>query len=401
MMHSEQAQQLLAAHGPFASVYFNDSHDAPDAAAQLDVKWRDSRRDLEEQGAQASLIAQLEGAIDTGRPPVGRSGRGVIAGADGVVITEHLVVSPSTSLVRVSELPYVVPLVEYGPIAGPYMVVAVDHVGADLIVYQGNTVRTKTVDAGGYPIHKAASAGVNGWGDSQHRVDEAVRKNVHAVAHQLNDFVDHRNVEVIFVIGQDRVRAELLEALAERVAVRVAQPGVGARHTGVDDAVSQAIALEFQNRRLRGAVDIADRFRAEAGRASGLAVAGLAGVCAALREGAVETLIIGDIENDTVLAGDDPNIIATDADTLSSFGVAPTRILRADEAIPFAAMAAGAALVRADDSLRLPDGVAALLRYAPPGWLRFAPNRIFRRHRKAVKGNGQQWNVDRGRCRWH
>jgi hypothetical protein len=248
------------------------------------------------------------------------------------------------------------------------MVVAVDQIGAELILYQGNTVRTMTVDGGGYPVHKAQSAGVNGWGDSQHRVDEAVRKNVHAVGHQLTDFVDCRNVEVVFIIGQDRVRAELMEALPERVAVRVAQPGVGARHTGVDDAVSQAIALEFQNRRLRQAADIADRFRAEGGRGSGLAAAGLAAVCAALREGAVETLIIGDVENDTVLAGDDPTIIATDADTLSSFGVAPTRIVRADEAIPFAAMAGGAGLVRAHDSLRLPDGVAALLRYAPPGY---------------------------------
>ena len=44
-------------------------------------------------------------------------------------------------------------------------------------------------------------------------------------------------------------------------------------------------------------------------------------------------------------------------------GVPPTRTLRADEAIPFAAIAGGANLVHADEGLDARDGVAALLRY--------------------------------------
>lgn len=368
MAHSQQAQQLLAARGPFASIYFNDAHDAPDAGAQRDVLWRDIRRELEEQGAQATLIASLEGAVAAARPSAGSSGHGVISGADGVVINERLVAAPVASLVRVGELPYVVPLVEHGFVAGTYFVVAVDQVGAELTLYRGHTVRTETVDAGGYPVHKSATAGLNGWGDQQHRAEEAVRKNVRAVADHLTSEVDQHQVEAVFVIGQDRVRAELMAMLPERVGVRVVQPGCGARHTGVDDTVSQAIAGEFKARWLREAGDVADRFNAEVGRGSGLAAAGLADVCAALREGAVETLIIGDIANETVLAGDDPAILALDADTLSSFGTAPTRTLRADEAIPFAAMAGGAALIRADDSLHPLDGVAALLRFVLPGY---------------------------------
>ena len=368
MVHSPQAQQLLAARGPFVSICFDDAHDAPDAAERLQVIWRHVRRELEEQRADATLVASLEPAVMAARPSAGRTGHCVIVGADGVLIKEHLVVPPPSTVVRVSELPYVVPLVEFGPGVGHYLVLFVDQLGAELTLVRGATVRTETVDPGGYPVHKSASAGVDGWGDHQHRAEEAVRKNVRAVADRLTQHLDRHHVEAVFVIGQDRIRAELMALLAERIRVQVVQPGCGARNTGIDSIVRQAIALEFQNRRLQQAAAVAVRFRAEAGHRWDLTVTGLPDVCAALREGAVETLIIGSIGNETIVAGNDLSIIAPDADTLSNFGTAPTRTLRADEAVPFAAMIGGAALVRADDSLELADGMAALLRFPLPGY---------------------------------
>lgn len=363
-VHSDQARQLLAAHGPFASIYFDDSHDAHDAATQLEVKWRDVVRQLEDQGAEGTLISVLERAVLDARSPVGHSGRGLIATADGVLIDEHLVVAPSSPVVRVSDLPYVVPLIECGRVSPTYMVVAVDNLGADLSLYQGNTVRTETVEAGGYPVHRVATGENYGWGAQQHRVEEAIRKNVRAVADALAERCDRDQPEVVFLIGQDRVRAELMSALPDRIGARVVRPRVGARNTGVDDTVARVIALEFQDRRFAAATDSVRRFRAEVGRASGLAAQGLAAVCAALREDAVATLILGNLGHETVIAGDDPTMVATDADVLSTYGVPPTRTLRADEAIPFAAIACGAQLVHANEGFDAQDGVAALLRYA-------------------------------------
>jgi peptide chain release factor subunit 1 len=363
-MHSHQAHQLLSARGPFASIYFDDSHDANDGAARLEVRWCDVAKELEDRGAEAALVSLLERAVLGAKPPVVRGGHGLIATADGVLIDEHLVVAPPSQVVRVSDLPYVVPLIECGPVWPTYMVVAVDHVGAELILYHGNSVLTETVDAGGYPVHKVANAENYGWGAQEHRVEEAIRKNVRAVADALSGHCDRALPEVVFVIGQDRVRAELMLALPERVKVRVVRPRVGARNTGVDDTVCRAIALEFQSRRLAVATEWARQYHAEAGRQSGVAVDGLTAVCAGLREDAVATLIVGDLANETVLAGDAPTMVATDADALSAFGVPPTRTLRADEAIPYAAIAGGANLVCADDSLNARDGVAALLRHA-------------------------------------
>ncbi|WAC55552.1 hypothetical protein [Gordonia sp. SL306] len=49
--------------------------------------------------------------------------------------------------------------------------------------------------------------------------------------------------------------------------------------------------------------DAADRYVAEAGRRWGLAAEGLTAVCGALRNGEVETLLIGDLEAATVVDG--------------------------------------------------------------------------------------------------
>ena len=62
-------------------------------------------------------------------------------------------------------------------------------------------------------------------------------------------------------------------------------------------------------------------------------------MCAALRDGAVETLIIGDIGDATVVLGDEVTTIAPNEDVLSEFGRA---------ALPMAAIATDANLVRTD-----------------------------------------------------
>jgi peptide chain release factor subunit 1 len=88
-------------------------------------------------------------------------------------------------------------------------------------------------------------------------------------------------------------------------------------------------------------------------------------VCAALREGAVETLLIGDLGDATVLRGDNHETIAPNANVLSELGTAPASTVRADEALPLAAVAIDADLVLIGDRVAPRDGVGAVLRYAP------------------------------------
>lgn len=95
------------------------------------------------------------------------------------------------------------------------------------------------------------------------------------------------------------------------------------------------------------------------------AAEGLGAVCSALRQGAVDTLIVGDIGDATVVADETLSSFAPNADVLSEQGAAPAKTLRADEALPLLAISVGASLVRTDERLAPTDGVAAVLRYAP------------------------------------
>jgi hypothetical protein len=384
-MDSETLRPLLTTRGPFASVYFEGSHDTQDAAALRDVRWRGLREQLVEQGAARSVTADIERAVMDLRPPIGRGGRGLIAGADGVVVNKHLLRSPAATVVRVSELPYIVPIVEHGFKYPNYLLVTVDHTGADITVHTTSTLGDETVDSGGYPVRKASGAETAGYGYPQLRTDEAACKNLRAVADRVSELVDDMTADAVFVAGEVRPRSDLLAALPERIAERAVSLRVGARHSGHGfDEVQQDIHAQFLKQRLDVIGDVARRFEAEVGRRSGLAVEGLGAVCSALGQGAVETLIIGDIGGATVVADEDLRIIAPNAIVLAEQGAAAfgfpdgpnaivvaeqgaaaAKTVRADEALPLFAVSIGASLVRTDERIAPADGVGAVLRYAP------------------------------------
>ncbi len=363
-MQSDRLRWLVKAEGPFASVYFDDSHDTLDAVEQLEAKWRDIRKQLEDMGAGAKVLAMLEEAVLHYRPAVGRRGRAVIATSDQVLVNEHLISPSPATVVRLSDYPYVVPLIDMQMERPTYVFAAVDHAGADVSLYQGGAVSSTSIDGGGYPVHKPVSAGWNGYGDFQHTTEEAVRMNCRAVADELTRLVDEADPKVVFLCGQVRSLADVVSELPERVAERVSQLHAGARKSGIDeDEIRELTAPEFDRRRDIELTAIADRFEAEIGRGSQLAAQGVAAVCAALRDGNVDTLIVGELGDTTVVTGQALTTIAPNADTLSELGEPVERMARADEALPFSAISVGASLVRADDRISPADGVGALLRY--------------------------------------
>ena len=366
-MQAERFRTLFDAKGPYASVYVDDSHDTEDAAAQQELRWRAVRTELERLGAPADVVEGMEDTVLGAAPAVGRSGRGLVAGRGGVLLDEHLIRPMENPVVRYSALPYVLPIVEHGDWHATYVVATVDHAGGDVVLHRGGKVVTDVVDGGGYPVHKANSAETPGYGDPQRRTMEAGRKNLRAVAARLAHLVDAEAPDVVFVVGEVQSRSDLRPTLDERVAALVVELDVGARDSGVDEAeVNHAIEQELLIRRLAEMDAVAQQFSQAVGQGSGLAVAGTGRVCEALRAGAVETLIVGEVGDQTVVAGDDPLTVAPDPDVLSELGAAPTQTLRADEALPAAAIMTDAAVIRIDERLAPVDGVAAILRFALP-----------------------------------
>jgi hypothetical protein len=363
-MRSERFRRLVEAEGPFASVYFDDSHDTREAVERLEAEWRDIRQRVEDLGAGGEVIGTLEEAVLHHRPAVGRRGRAVIATSDQVLVNEQLITPPPATVVRLSEYPYIVPLIDLQMQRPTYVFAAVDHIGADITLYQGSTVSSTRIEGAGYPVHKPVSAGWNGYGDFQHTTEEAKRMNCRAVANELTRLFDKADPEVVFVCGEVRSRTDVVAELPERVSQRVSQLHAGTRRSGIDsDEVRHLTTAEFARRRGIEMTDIADRFEAEIGRGSGLAAEGLAAVCAALRDGDVDTLIVGELGDATVVTGKALTTIAPDADALSELGEPMQRVARADEALPFTAIAVDASLVRADHRIAPADGAGALLRY--------------------------------------
>ncbi|MHA7651101.1 Rv2629 family ribosome hibernation factor [Mycobacterium sp. ML4] len=364
-MRSEHLKWLAKTTGPYASVYFDDSHDAADSANQLDAKWRDIRAALEHQGAGADLLETLRKAVFNHQPAVGRRGRALIATRDEVLVNEQLINPPPAPVVRLSEYPYVLPLLDQEMQRPTFVFAAVDHTGADVTVYQGPRTSSTTVEGGGYPVHKPATAGWNGYGDKQHTTEEAIRMNCRAIADHLTHLVDQADPAVVFLSGEVRSRADVLAELPKRVAQRVSQLHAGGHRDDVNYAeIYRLTAPEFARRHEAELTDITGRLQAEIGRGSGLAAEGVAAVCAALRDGDVETLIIGEMGDATVVTGAALTAVAPSADVLSDFGEPVARVARADEALPYTAIAVGANLIRADARVTLTEGVAAVLRYA-------------------------------------
>jgi hypothetical protein len=110
--------------------------------------------------------------------------------------------------------------------------------------------------------------------------------------------------------------------------------------------------------------DVATTFRAESGRDSGLAVSGLESVTGALAEANVATLLVTEPAAATVFTGPEPAQVSVGKDGLRALGVPDPAQQRADEALPFAAVATGADIVVLDERLPLWEGFGALLRHS-------------------------------------
>lgn len=359
-MTTEHLRALAGAPGPFVSLYLDGTGDTRDDAA----RWGAIREHLEDCRVSGRTIEAVERAVLTHQPRQHRRGHAVIAGGEGVLVDEPLLSPPSVTVLRVSDYPYVLPLLSAEAARPPYLFAAVDHLGADLTVHRDRAVDHETVQGEGFPVHKPASAGWKGWGDMQHSTEEAVRMNVRAIVDRITELADRTRAELVFVCGEVRSRSDVLSELPHRIATRVVSLPARAEGGRADEReFADLLNTEIARRSRDRVAMVVARYQSETGRESGLAVQGLPAVCTALRDGAVETLIIGDLGNATLVAGDDPTAVAPDADDLSQFGEAPRRVALADEVLPFVAIATDAAVVIADQDLAVADGVAAVLRY--------------------------------------
>ncbi|MQY26800.1 baeRF2 domain-containing protein [Nocardia aurantia] len=324
-------RELADHEGPFASVYVDNTHDTEDAAAQQRLRRRAVRAELSEKGATPAILDAVDDALSAGTP--GRCGRAVITDRRSVVIAETLRTPPPQQVVRLSPLPYLLPLLALREPVVPYVVAVVDDDGADL-------------------------SGADAYGQ---RLARTVRgDNVAATAREVTRLADRARASLILLAGDVTPRAAVCEAIAPRNR-RIVQLGAASRATGrgaadLDEEIHRTLQEDADQRR-RALADLFDR---ELGRTDGLAEQGVSGISAAIRAANVDTLLVdaAALGDRTVCVGSDP----TQVRPLDS-AREHTRRRRADEALPLAALAARADVITCVGDHSPADGVGALLRH--------------------------------------
>lgn len=350
-MQTTTLRKLVTTPGPFASVYFEDSHDTQDADKQLELRWRELRDQLAAQQAPGDTLNALETAVRDASRPVGRSGRALLAAGGSIVVDERLGEPPATPLSRVSDLPYVVPLTRYAEPGIKYVVAVVDQVNASVAAVgeQGRPLDTEDVGGPNHPVHPVQGGG-SARSDMRRHTEESIRRNVAEIAEDVARTADRIGAGLIVLAGEIQGRRAVREALPTRlreIVQEVTHPDV-----------APEVVLAEKRRRLD---EVLRRFDNAVTSERGLAVDGLEAVTAALVEGNVETLLIASPGDATVRTGESPTQIAVTEAELQALGATRTHERRADEAVPLAAIAVDADLVSVDSALS--EGFGAILRH--------------------------------------
>lgn len=365
-MDMSKLQDIATAPGPFASVYLDASHDTEDAAKVAELRWRELRNRLADQGAPDKTLAALDEAVSTADPPAGKAGRVLIASGARVLVDQTLPVPPPTDVARFSSLPDLLPLASYLPPPVPHVVVVADSSGADLHSFDGRVELVETVRGRQHPLHKT---GGGGWAHKrlQQRVEDTVKHNVKQVADEVERLAGEVHAELVVLGGEVQARSAVRNALHLDDDLVVEVEGTGLAGGTDDEEFDNAVRALIAQRQQQHDAEVVERFRAELGR-DGLAVEGLAKVTDALRQANVDTLVVNTdvLADQLVWTSGRPDQVGADEASVRQGAGDPADVERnrADEALARAAAVTGANVVVGDD-IEVLQGVGAILRHRP------------------------------------
>lgn len=368
----DEVARLYEHAGPFATAYLDATRATERGAEEVRLRWLALRAELTAAGADEATLRALDDSVDDHVP--GEHGR-VLVGAGGeVLLAATLPRAPVRSQARWAPLPHLMPLLaQQGPRIAHVVVVA-DHAGAD--VSAASAAMTAAAlpaepehieGSQSYPLHKTASAD---WSERhfQQYVENNWAANAKEVAGAVARLAAQVDAGLIVVAGEQRARGLLRDDLPGLLppGVEVVDVSEGSRDSGLEHGdLLDAVHGVLLQRDLREREETIERLREAQGH--GLVVEGIDPVLAALQRAQVDTLVVVDEPTARVHAwvGPEATQLARDAEDLHGLGVDTPQPDRLDAAMLRAlAGTSGSLLTVPADDLSLPDGVAALLRYA-------------------------------------
>ncbi|MEU9045701.1 MULTISPECIES: Vms1/Ankzf1 family peptidyl-tRNA hydrolase [unclassified Kitasatospora] len=343
-------RELLAASGPFLSVYF-DLDPRPEMGLDAEQRWQGLCRDLAAQGATVDDLAALTRRFLSSQP-----GSGVLAAfaAGGEVV--HSAVLPGceqTDLARLAPLPHLLPLLAWRQDHPAHVVAVVDRTGADLQLYPTGATEgmRRTVTGPDDEIERNQPGGTSQM-RYQHRAEDSWEHNAVTVVKALGTALAKVDAHVLMLAGDVRARQYLTKHLPTWVRHEVEiHPVSGSRSP--DGAWPQrAVQVDAETHKA-GQKETAALLHAYGEQLSprGHAVEGIYATLRALADGQLRTLLVTDdpASRRTAWFGPEPTDIA---DASTAFTEHTKGLIRA----PLADAAVRAALLTGADVRVLQPG---------------------------------------------
>lgn len=355
--------ELATGRGPFVSAYLTTEATVENAAQRAEVRWRSVRDSLAAEGAPDEVLAVVDPLVADAH--LQGEGLGVIVRADGSAHVEHHPHPPALDRARWAPLPSLLPLLGWRQSTPPYMVVAADRKGADILAVRGEAPDLRR-EAGG-DDHPLSKVNAGGWSQRryQERAENTWADNAEDVARRVSALARRVGARLIVVAGDVRAVTLLGDALPPELAELFREVGGGRGADGSGDTLAAATAELVEEAVAADTAALLEKFREELGQAD-RAADGVDATLRALAASQVEVLLVHDdfLDDRTAWFGDEPTAVATTPAALESMGIdAPRQGPVVDVAVR-AALATGAALRVIPRDLAPAEGLGAILRWS-------------------------------------
>lgn len=367
MSSTTTADPLLAAllerrGAPVATVVAAGPGFEGDVQSRQEIRAKDVRRQLEAAGLPDHIV---DGVAEAVQSQLGDEAIGIVADADGILTSTLVGIDDEAEVVQVEALPRYVPFVRDRFVNRPHVVVRCDRVGAHIArVERGETQRDTEVVGDDEHVQKVQAGG---WSQRrfQNRAEHTWDENAKDIAEAVVSEADAIDAELVVVTGDGRA----VQLVADHLPERFHDHLVLDDHQPFDDA-SDAVVFEraltlVKDRVGRELVDVLERFAEHRGRGEGAAEE-VDDVLAALRQGAVETLLVsGDSGESVHVAKDEPMQLASDRTAITDLGFDDVVEARLTDAAIQSALAGGATvMIVPEHGPNSPTGaLGAILRY--------------------------------------
>lgn len=355
-------ESILRRSGTVATVVVPEPEASEDLAHRLEIMTKSVRRSLEAAGAPSPVIERVEQALVDRDPSDWTGGLGVVADSTGVTV--QALVEPRSALTGAGPLPRLLPFVHDIFEHRPHVVARCDRTGADVAaVVRGQILADVEIEGDDQHVQKVSQGG---WSQArlQRHSEHTWEQNAKAIVDGLVETAESIDAELIVATGDVRAVQLVAQHLPEEWQDRLATDDFEPTDADTDAEVFHRSAVLVHDRAASEVVDLLERFAEARGRDE--AADSVDEVFAALRRGAVDTLLVSeDVEDLVAMSASDRMQIAAENSVLEDIGLDDVEDVRLTDAAIVAALAGGASVVIVPEhGPNSPTGpVGALLRY--------------------------------------